>query len=129
MNDIVKAAIILPSYAVVGPVIGLAIAGKRNLERLVFCTMLALTTLHPTKFTLMLNSIETYRGHAKGFEFSFIEVLAISLIVAAMKRPDAKPKLLVPGASAYLLWCALMSISIFAASQPLYAWMGIVKYT
>lgn len=129
MNDFVKAAVILPSYAVVGPLIGVAIAGKRNLERLVFCAMLALTAFFPTKFTLMLNSIEKYRGHVKGFEFSFIEVLAISLIVAAYKRGAAGPKLLVPGALSYLIWCALMSLSVFAAYDSLYAWMGVVKYT
>lgn len=129
MNDFVKAAIIVPSYAFVGPIIGVAVAGKRNLERLIFCTMLALTALYPTKFTLMLNSIETYRGHAKGFEFSFIEVFAVSLIVAAYKRGTAGPKLLVPGVLSYLVWCALMSLSIFAAYDSLYAWMGIVKYT
>lgn len=129
MNDFVKATVILPSYAVIGPLIGVAIAGKRNLERLVFCAMLALTALYPTKFTLMLNSIEKYRGHVKGFEFSFIEVLAISLIVAAYKRGSAGPKLLVPGALSYLVWCGLMSISVFAAYDSLYAWMGVVKYT
>ena len=129
MNDVVKAAVILPSYLAIGPVIGVAIAGKRNLERLVFCVMLALTALYPTKFTLMLNSIEKYRGHVKGFEFSFIEVFAISLIVAAYKRAAVGPKLLVPGVLPYLVWCALMSLSLFAAYDSVYAWMGVVKYT
>lgn len=129
MNDLVKAAVILPSYVIVGPVIGLVIAGKRHLERLVFCVMMALTALYPTKFTLMLNSIETYRGHVKGFEFSFLDVFAIALIVAAAKRRGSGPLLLVPGAGVHLLWCLLMSLSIFAAMEPLYAWMGVFKYT
>jgi hypothetical protein len=129
MNDFVKAAVILPAYAVVGPLIGVAIAGKRNLERLVFCAMLGLTAMFPTKFTLMLYSIEKYRGHVKGFEFSFIEVLAIALIVAAFKRASAGPKFFVPCAASYLTWCALMTLSLSAAYEPIYAWMGVVKYT
>ena len=129
MNDLVKAAVILPAYTIVGPLIGVAIAGKRHLERLVFCVMMALTALYPTKFTLMLNSIEKYRGHVKGFEFSFIEVFAISIIVAASKRRENGPLLLVPGVAVYLLWCLLMSLSVFAAGEPLYAWMGVLKYT
>ena len=129
MNDIVKAAIVLPAYTVVGPALGFAIAGKRSMERLVFCAMLFLTALYPTKFTLMLGSIETYRGHTKGFEFSFIEVLAIAILVASWKGREQGWKLMAPGAWIYLAWCALMSLSIYAAYSPLYGWMAVVKFT
>jgi len=129
MHDLIKAAIILPAYAVAGPMLGAAIAGKRAMERLVFCTMLFLTALFPTKFTLMLGSIETYRGHTKGFEFSLIEVLAIAILVAASKRREPGWRLMMPLAWVYLAWCGLMSLSLFAAYSPLLGWMAVVKFT
>lgn len=132
MIDFIKAGIVLPLYFLVGPALGFWLADRRPAQRGVFCLMVFMTAWFPTKFTLTLGSIELYRGHTKGFEFSLIEVLAIALLVAASRtrtqlRPT--PPLIPGGAWLYLGWCALMTISIFAAYNSLYVWMAVHKFT
>jgi hypothetical protein len=77
----------------------------------------------------MLDSIETYRGHTKGFEFSFIEVLGIAVIVASAKRRDPGWRLLGPGTFVYLGWCALMALSLFHSISLVHGLMAVVKFT
>lgn len=132
MMDFIKASILFPLYFIGGPMLGVWLAGRREAQRGVFCLMVFMTAWFPTKITLMLGSIELYRGHTKGFEFSLIEVLAIALLVAAaqtrqQQRPT--PPLIPGGTWLYLFWCALMTISIFAAYNQLYVWMGVHKFT
>jgi uncharacterized membrane protein YsdA (DUF1294 family) len=129
MIDFIKAAILLIAYFVGGPMLGAAIAGKRHLERAIFCLMVFMTAWVPSKFTLMVDSIDRYRGHTKGFEGSLIEVLAIALIVAAHRTRKPGFRLLPPGTWIYLGWCALMMISIFHAYSAVHAWMAFVKFT
>ena len=99
--DFIKAIILLAAYLGMGPVLGSMIAGKRHLERGIFCLMVFMTAWQPSKITLMVDSIEKYRGHTKGFEGSFIEVLAVALIFAARKTNERRPvpgfRLLPPG--------------------------------
>lgn len=131
MMDFIKAGLIFPLYFVGGPLLGSWIAGRREIERGIFCLMVFMTAWFPTKFTLMLGSIELYRGHTKGFEFSLIEVLAIALLVAAAKTRDQQrpvPPLLPGGAWLYLFWCGLMMISILHAYNTTYVWMGLNKF-
>lgn len=132
MMDFVKAGLIFPLYFLGGPALGHWLAERRAAQRGVFCLMVFMTAWFPTKFTLMLGSIELYRGHTKGFEFSLIEVLAIALLVAAAKTRRQllpTPPLIPGGAWLYLFWCALMTVSIFAAYNALYVWMGVHKFS
>lgn len=129
MNDYVKAAILLAAYFVAGPMIGIAIAGKRHLERGVFCLMVFMTAWLPSKITLTLGSIDTYRGHTKGFEGSLIEVLAIALIVAAARTRGPGFRLLPPGTLPYLGWCGLMLFSLLHAYSPVHVWMAFTKFS
>ncbi len=132
MNDFAKAAVIFLAYAVAGPALGCAIAGRRAWQRGVFCLMVFMTAWAPSKITLMLGSIEKYRGHTKGFEASFIGVLAVALIVAASRgrgRPGNPSRLLPPGAWLYVAWCVLMMVSLLHAFSAAHAWMAFVKFT
>jgi hypothetical protein len=132
MSDFIKAPIILLGYLLFAPLIGMLIKNSRNAQGGVFALMVFMTSWHITKFTLMLDSIETYRGHTKGFEFSFIEILAVSLIVASVLNRTAADKgwrWLAPGALLYLLYCGASWLSIFAAPNKLYAVMAGVRFT
>ncbi len=135
--DFIKAPIILFGYLILAPLLGFLIKESREGQRWVFGMMVFMTSWHINKFTLMLDSVEMYRGHTKGFEFSFIEILALALIVAsAAGRPkkDPSPKALrwrwlPPGALLYLLYCAACWVSVFVAPNTLYGVMAGIRFT
>ena len=132
MKDLIKALIVFPAYLFVGPMIGLWLKGNRTGQRWLFGLMLFMTSWQPGKITLMLNSIETYRGHTKGFEFSFIEVLAVGLLVACRRTPMPGGKMdrLVPwGVWAYLFWTVVCCFGIVNAYEPIYVLMGFWKFS
>ena len=131
MSDWLKGPIILFFYLVLGPLIGNSIQGSRKGQRIVFGLMVFVTSWHIHNLTLVFNSIETYRGHTKGFEASLIEVLATALIVASVKDKQNQPswRFWPPGATLYLLYCAASWVSIFGALNQLYALMAGVRFT
>ena len=131
MKDIIKAIVVLVAYFGVGPLLGMMIASSRPAQRAIFCLMVFMPSLHPGKLTLMVDSWEFYRGHTKGFEANWIEVLAISLILSSWLNRSRQQRwtLLAPGALLYLAWAAVSSISIFVAPDKGYALMAIFKFS
>lgn len=131
MVDFIKTLIILAAFFMFAPALGNWIADSRKKQRCVFCFMLYLVALAPGKFTLMVWSMEKYRGHTKGFEGNLIEVLAIALIIASSKNKYPGWQKWAPGAVLYLLWCGVSLLSLFPAMQfsPLYACMACFKFT
>lgn len=132
MNDFIKAPIILFGYFVFAPLLGALIQGSRQAQSWIFALMVFMTSWHINKFTLMLGSIEKYRGHTKGFEFSLLEMLAIALIVAAIlgkKTGDKTWRWLPPGLLLYLLYCAASWLSLFAAPEKTYVLMAGIRFT
>ena len=132
MMDFIKAAIILFGYLILAPALGYFGKGSRRVQGWIFATMVFMTSWHITKFTLMLHSVEKYRGHSKGFEFSFIEILALSLLIAsalARQPSDRSWRWLPPGTGLYLLYCAASWLSLFAAPDTLYGLMAGVRFT
>ncbi len=130
--DFIKAPIILFGYLLFAPLLGVLIKQSRKGRCCVFGLMVFMTSWHINKFTLMLLSVEKYRGHTKGFEFSFIEILALSLIVASVlgRQPkDPRWRWLPPGTLLYLLYCLLSWASIFGAPNFLYGVMAGVRFT
>jgi len=75
MIDLAKALVVLLGYGVLAPALGMLIARSRVGQRVCFCLMLFMTSWHPSKLTLMLDSIEWYRGHTRGFQFCVIEIV------------------------------------------------------
>ena len=129
MNDLIKAVIIIPGYLVMAPALGALLARNRALERAVFCLMVFMPSWFPGKLTLMLGSVETYRGHTKGFEASIIEFVAVALITSASLRRERGFRWLPPGAWLYFAWCGLSCLSLLTADNRLYGIMAAVKFT
>lgn len=77
-------------YLGVGPMLGYFLRGKDAARRIVLGFMAWWLVRPPSDFTLMLYSVEKYRGHSRGFEFNFIEAIAIGLALASLweKRKD-----------------------------------------
>lgn len=93
--------------------------------------MIFMPSLQPGRFTMMLGSIDTYRGHTKGYEISLIEVFAIALIIAVVRGPRelAMPRRakLPPGTLLYLGWAAIGLLSIVNAWEPTYVLMTFTR--
>ena len=115
MKEAIKFLLAPVAYLVLGPLIGVMIARSRAWQRGILCLMVFMTSLFPTKFTMMVDSIEWYRGHTKGFECSLIECLAIALILASAMNPRRPFKWLPPGIWIYLIYCLLSCLSIVVA--------------
>lgn len=130
MKDIIKALVILVAYCGIGPLLGMMIAKSRKAQRVVFCLMVFMPCLHPGKLTLNVDSWEFYRGHTKGFEANWIEMLGVAIIVASWVNRAKLPgwRWLAPGALLYLLWVAMSSLSLFAAHDLEFAFMAVFKF-
>lgn len=129
MNDLLKAAVIFPGYLLAAPVLGWFLSQNRLLERAALCLLVFMPSWFPGKLTLMIHSVEFYRGHTKGFEASLIEIVAIALLVSAALRRGRDFRWLPPGTGFYLAWCALSCLSLIPAANKLYALMAAVKFT
>ena len=87
VKDLFKILLALVLYGGFGPLLGVMMASQRAWQRALFGFMIFMPTLQPGRFTLMIGSVEKYRGHTKGYEVSLIEVFAIALIIAVAQSP------------------------------------------
>lgn len=119
-------------YGGLGPLLGFVLASRRSWQRTLFGLMIFMPTLEPGRFTLMIDSIEKYRGHTKGYEVSLIEVFAIALIIAVWRGPrePSMPlrKGIPPGTWLYLLWACVGLLSIANAWEPTYVLMAFSRF-
>jgi len=129
--DLIKIAIYLTAFFWGGPVLGAWAARARKNQRMLLCAMLVLTTLPAGKFTLMVCSVETYRGHTKGFECNFLEIIAFALVLASSAQRYDGWKKWGPGSRIYLLWSFLAALSLISSVHYslLYGCMGVWKFS
>ena len=128
MKDLLKLALALLFYGGLAPLLGLWLSSRRLWQRATFAVMLVMTAVRPGNFMMMIDSIEKYRGHTKGYEISLIEVLAIALIVAVRRGPRIGGGNGIPGLGLYLLWCGLCLLSAFGSAEPAYALMAASRF-
>ncbi len=127
--DFVKLVIVLSGYVLMAPLLGSMLSRNRSAERAVLCLLVFVTAWDPGKLTLMVDSVEFYRGHTKGFEFSLMVALGISLTVSAAVRKPGGYRALPPGLWLYLLYCALSCLSLIPAANKVYGLMAAWKFT
>ena len=128
VKTILKVLVIAFVYLGIGPLLGHYLKGKDTARRITLGFMAWWLVRPPSDFTLMLHSIETYRGHAKGFEFNFIEAIAIGLALAALLERRKDFRFLPPGLWAWFLWILACLLSVPAALDPVYALMPAFKF-
>ncbi|BCU79564.1 O-antigen ligase family protein [Luteolibacter sp. LG18] len=128
VKTLFKVLVILAVYAGGAPAIARWTRGQDGRRRFML-GFLAWWLVRPrSDFTLTLYSIEEYRGHTKGFEFNFLEAIALGLSLAAMmeKRKDFRWR--VPALGLWVLWVAASCLSVTGAIEPLYVWMPAWKF-
>jgi len=128
VKTIVKVLVIIFVYLGIGPMLGYYLKGKDTARRFVLGFIAWWMVRPPMDFTLMLYSIEKYRGHTKGFEFNFVEAIAIGLALAALLEKRKDFRFMPPGLWAWFLWIAVGLISVTAAINPTYALMPAFKF-
>jgi hypothetical protein len=129
MKEVIKGAVILALYLGAAPALGSFLARNRVWERAVLALMMFMPSWYPNKLTLMLGSVEWYRGHTKGFEYSHFDVLGLALIIAARIRNPPGTRLMPPGGWIYLSYCLLASLSALTAYNQLFVLMAAWKFT
>ena len=128
VKAILKLLVIAFVYLGIGPLLGYYLKGKDTARRITLGFMAWWLVRPISDFTLMLYSVEKYRGHGRGFEFNFIEAIAIGLALAALLEKRKDFRFLPPGLWAWFLWIAVGLLSVPAALNPIYALMPAFKF-
>ncbi len=128
LNDWEKAAIGLVLYFGIAPALGFYIQGDRRLQRRLFATLVFMTSWQINKITLMLDSIDWYRGATKGFELDLMDVLSIALLLSNELKHDRNWKRIAPGALLYLFYVGLSALSIINAPEKVYTLMAVWRF-
>jgi hypothetical protein len=127
-KTILKVLVIAFVYLGLGPLLGYYLKGKDFARRVTLGFMAWWLVRPPSDFTLMLYSIEKFRGHARGFEFNFIEAIAIGLALAALLEKRKDFRYLPPGLLSWFLFIFVGLLSVPGAMNPLYALMPAFKF-
>jgi hypothetical protein len=126
--DYIKLVVGFLAYFLIAPLLGWLVSDSRRAQRWLFGLLVFMTSWHINKLTLMVHSIEDYRGATKGFELSLLDVVAGALLLAVMSRPDRTRRWVPPGTLLYLFYVAMSYVSIFAAPRPLYVNMAAWRF-
>jgi hypothetical protein len=129
VKEILKFIVVFLGYFAIAPLLGSFLARNRVAERVALCLLVSMPSWFPSKLTLMLYSIEFYRGHTKGFEFSLMVALGIALTVSAFIRRPPGFRAVPPGFWVYLVYCLLSCVSLIPAGNRLYGLMAAWKFT
>jgi hypothetical protein len=125
---LLKILVIAFVYLGIGPLLGYFLRGRELARRLTLGFMAWWLVRPPSDFTLMLYSIEKYRGHTRGFEFNFIEAIALGLTLTALLEKRRDFRFFPPGLWAWLLFVGVGLLSVAGAMNPLYALMPAFKF-
>ncbi len=128
--DWIKLAIILPVFFGLGPLLGQMVRDKEKAQRWLFALMCFMTVnglFAPGNWGLTLGSVETYRGHAKGYHFYFNHIFAIALLTAVWLESRRTFRWVPPGMALYALFILCCTLSITNAPRTDYTLMAIHK--
>lgn len=129
MSESTKILALLIAFFLVAPAGALLISWKRWMQHAAFGLLIFMTVMTLSDVSLNLHSIEWYRGHTKGFEFAFIEVIALMLILSSCMTKWKDTRLFPPGTLFYGLFLLLSAMSYFSAIDPLMVQMSILKWS
>jgi hypothetical protein len=123
-----KLIVPLIGYAILAPLGGIIAAPSRWTQGALFFGIVFLQCIKASTLGVMFYSIEWYRGHTKGFEFTLVDMLCISLIVASLLSRPKDFKFLPPGLIFYLFFVFVAGLTIRNTYEPLYTLMAIVNF-
>ncbi len=127
-KTIIKLLLIVVGYGVIGPLLGYWLRGKDWARRITLGVMAWWLVRPPKDFTLMLYSVEEYRGHSRGFEFNLFEGIALGLALSALWEKRKDFSFFPPGLWAWLLFVGVGLLSLVNALNPIYGLMPAFKF-
>lgn len=116
--DYIKLGLVVPFFFLAGPIAGVLMKQRQDWQRWAFALMCFMTInglMGAGNWGLTIGSIETYRGHTKGYHFYFNHAIAIALIVAHWLNDRRSFRWMPPLLGWYLLYCACSLLSIVNA--------------
>lgn len=128
VKTLVKILVIAFVYLGVGPLLGYYLRGRETARRVVLGFMAWWLVRPPSDFTLMLYSIEKYRGHCRGFEFNYLDAIGIGLALSALLERRKDFRWFPPGLAMWFLWVVAGTLSVVNAFEPVYVLMPAFKY-
>ena len=128
VKTLIKVLLIAFVYLGIGPMLGFYLKGRDAARRVALGFMAWWLVRPPSDFTLMLYSIETFRGHSRGFEFNYIEAIGIGLALSALLEKRKDFRFLPPGLWAWFLFVCVGMLSVPGAIDPVYALMPAFKF-
>jgi len=128
VKTLLKVLLIPTVYLVIGPLLGFYLKGKDHARRITLGVMAWWLVRPPTDFTNMLYTIPKYRGHSRGFEFNYLEAIALALALAALLEKRRDFRLFPPGLWAWFLWVGVGLLSVPGSINPIYALMPVFKF-
>ncbi|MGB0745140.1 MAG: hypothetical protein ACPGSB_11510, partial [Opitutales bacterium] len=128
MVDLIKGFVLVNGYLVIGPIGGYILAKDRRMEDFAVYFLMFMLGLHIDTTVLMLGSIEWYRGVTKGYEFTMMEILSVSILFSTAFHSERKFIILPLGTLLWFLYIAASSLSIFSALNTNYVFMSILKH-
>lgn len=128
LKTLLKVMLIAFVYLGIAPLLGVYLQGRDFARRVALGFMAWWLVRPPSDFTLMLDSIATFRGHSRGFEFNFIEAIGIALALAALLEKRRDFRFFPPGLWAWFLFVGTGLLSVPGALEPTYALMPAFKF-
>lgn len=128
MVDLIKAVVLAGGYCVIAPIGGYILSRDRRMEDFSVYVLMFLLGLHIDTTVLMLGSIEWYRGVTKGYEFTMMEILSVSLIFSSLFNSQRKFVFLPLGTLLWFLYVGASSLSLITALNANYVCMSILKH-
>jgi len=127
-SEYAKLLLPLVGFVLLAPLAGMLAAPSRRAQAGLFFGIIFLQCAKASTYGVMFQSIEWYRGHTKGFEFTLVDLLCIALIVASLLARPRQFKFLPPGLPYYLLFVAVAGLTIRHSHEPLFTLMAIFNF-
>jgi hypothetical protein len=106
------------------PVIAGATAFSKQLKRLAFSVMVV-TFLFGSKFSINIMSMEFYRGPVRGFEVTFADIIALGMSIGMLLRTGSKiiwrPRMFFP----LFAFFVFAVVNVQKSLYPIYGWFVV----
>lgn len=129
MIDLAKTLLGLFLFLVFAPAFGFALARRPAVQRVTLAIIIVATTMPQTWWSVQIASMESYRGHTRGYEVNFLAALALGSVIGALHGPlKREARFWTPTAALYFLFVVVCTFSLKDAIDRSYVMMAFVKF-
>lgn len=126
--DVRNLLIAIIGYLILAPAGGVLAGASRRAQEVLFFGIVFLQCIKSTTYGIMMFSVEWYRGHTKGCEFTLVDMMCIALLVALFISKPGKFKFCPPGLLLYLFFVGAATFSIIGTFKPYFTLMATFNF-